>query len=167
MFYLMAQHLLTLNCTEESRYHQYQSIYTYLQVLMYMYKNCSPKCWLSQNPGSRWTRPTFLVVPKIRFLCSRQHLEKKELEVHWGAERITLNSYSLNWLPIVNTTSKIVRRKGELAPLLREERRGEVKVGRVWYDTASWMNRGAYGWISGMRLRGEECVEVGWAGVMG
>jgi len=37
----MAQHLLTLNCTEESLYHQYQSIYTYLQVLMYMYKNHS------------------------------------------------------------------------------------------------------------------------------
>ena len=41
IFHLMAQHLLTLSCALESLYHQYQSIYTYLQVLMYMYKNCS------------------------------------------------------------------------------------------------------------------------------
>ena len=40
IFHLMAQHSLTLSCAEESVYHQYQSIYTYLQVLMYMYKNC-------------------------------------------------------------------------------------------------------------------------------
>ena len=48
---------------------------------------------------------------------------------------MTLNSYSQNWLPIVNTASKIVRRKDESAPL-REERRGEATVGRVRYDAA-------------------------------
>ena len=37
----MSAYLPMLSCAEESLYHQYQSIYTYLQVLMYMYKNCS------------------------------------------------------------------------------------------------------------------------------
>jgi len=41
IFHLMAQHLLTLSCALDSLYHQYQFIYTYLQVLMYMYRNCS------------------------------------------------------------------------------------------------------------------------------
>ena len=93
---------------------------------------------------------SMLPLPKPRVLVNSPHLPcgvedsifsfalapgKKELEVHWGTG-ITLNSYSLDWLRIVNIALQIVRRKGKSA-LLREERRGGSKPGRVRYDTAS------------------------------
>ena len=36
-----------------------------------------------------------------------------------------MNSYSLDWLPIVNTASDIVQRKGESVPLKEKEERGK------------------------------------------
>ena len=50
--------------------------------------------------------------------------------------RITLNMYAVNWLQIVNTALQIMRRKGN-SVLLRGERRGEAKIGRVRYGTGS------------------------------
>jgi hypothetical protein len=71
-------------------------------------------------------------MPKIQFLRSHRRLEK-ELEVQ---ESITLNSYSLNRLHIVNTALKTVWRKGESAPLREERRREAKRVGRVPCYTA-------------------------------
>ena len=45
-----------------------------------------------------------------------------------------MNSYSLDWLPIVNASSDIVQRKGESMPLKEKEERGKGWSSLIRYD---------------------------------
>ena len=68
--------------------------------------------------------------------------------------------YSVNWLHIVNTALRIVRRKGKSA-LLREERRGEAKIGRFRYDKVSRMDGGTVHEFRERDRGREDYAEVG------
>ena len=66
-----------------------------------------------------------------------------------------MNSYSLDWHPIVNTTSDIVQRKGETVPLKEKEERGKGWSSPIRYDSLSMVFRNAIegrgvcrGWLS-------------------
>ena len=68
--------------------------------------------------------------------------------------------YSLNWLPIVNAALQIVRRKGKSASL-REERRGEAKIGRFRYNKVSRMDGGTVHEFRERDQGREDYAEVG------
>ena len=74
--------------------------------------------------------------------------------MHCG-ESITVNSYSLDWLLIVNTPSDIVQRKGESVPLKEKVERGKGWSSSIRYDSLSMVfgnpNKGGgvcRGWLS-------------------
>ena len=66
-----------------------------------------------------------------------------------------MNSYPLDWLPIVNPASDIVQRKGESVPLKEKEERGKGWSSPIRYDSLSMVfgnaieGGGVYrGWLS-------------------